>query len=90
VNPAPLDSAQGAAEIARLEQQVAALQDARVEDWVRLVRFGSVVPRAVETSLSWRLTRPVRLAQVAFGVLKRDGANRFWATVRARLRRRFS
>ena len=66
---------------------VGRLQDQRVEDWVRLVRHGSVVPLAVERSLSWRLTRPVRLAQTAVGVLKRDGSRKFWTTVRARLRR---
>jgi hypothetical protein len=88
VNPSPTD-ADARAKIARLESQVSELKDARVEDWVRLVRYGSVVPLAVETSLSWRVTRPVRLAQTAVGVLRRDGANRFWATVRARLRRRF-
>jgi hypothetical protein len=51
------------------------------------VRHGSVIPRSVETSLSWRITRPVRLGETAIGVLRRDGANRFWATVRVRVRR---
>lgn len=77
-------------EIARLNALVADLRDAKVEEWVRLVRYGSVVPRVVETSVSWRITRPIRLAQTAVGVLRRDGANRFWAAVRVRLKRLFS
>ena len=83
MNPAParaLDAEQLAAELA-------ALQDQKVEDWVRLIRFGGTIPLAVERSLSWRMTRPVRLAQTAVLVLRRDGANRFWATVLYRLRR---
>jgi hypothetical protein len=68
-------------------EALAALQSQRVEEWVALVRFGDVIPLAVENSLSWKLTRPVRLAQTAMKVLRRDGFNRFWATVRARLRR---
>lgn len=68
---------------ARLE----AVQNAKVEAWVRLVRYSSTVPIAVERSLSWRLTRPVRLAQTAALVYRRDGANRFWSTVFYRLRR---
>jgi hypothetical protein len=68
-------------------EALAALQSQRVEEWVALVRFGDVIPLSVENSLSWKLTRPVRLAQTAVKVLRRDGITRFWATVRARLRR---
>lgn len=67
--------------------QLAALQNERVEDWVRMIRQADIVPAAVERSLSWRLTRPVRLGQTAMRVLRRDGAGRFWATVFYRLRR---
>jgi hypothetical protein len=72
---------------ADLEAQLAALQQEKVEDWVRLIRFGGTIPLVVERSLSWRLTRPVRLAQTAVLVYRRDGANRFWATVLYRFRR---
>ena len=68
---------------ARLE----AVQNAKVEEWVRLIRYGAVVPRSIEDSLSWKLTRPVHLAQTATRVLRRDGLHTFAATVRARLRR---
>ncbi|MEO8095852.1 MAG: hypothetical protein ABI632_13100 [Pseudolysinimonas sp.] len=67
--------------------QLAALQNERVEDWVRMIRQAAIVAAAVERSLSWRLTRPVRLGQTAVRVLRRDGAGRFWATVFYRLRR---
>lgn len=70
-----------------LAAELAALQNEKVEQWVRLIRFGGTIPLAVERSLSWRLTRPVRLAQTAMLVLRRDGLNRFWATVLYRLRR---
>lgn len=79
--------AEGTGDVVRLTALVETLQDQRVEEWVRLVRHGAVIPRSVENSLSWKITRPVRLAQTAVGVLRRDGANRFWATVRVRLRR---
>ena len=68
---------------ARLDE----VQNQKVEEWVRLVRYSSTVPIAVERSLSWRLTRPVRLAQTAALVYRRDGVNRFWSTVFYRLRR---
>jgi hypothetical protein len=67
--------------------QLAALQNERVEDWLAMIRQADIVPAAVERSLSWRLTRPVRLGQTAVRVLRRDGAGRFWATVLYRLRR---
>lgn len=69
------------------EAQLAALQNERVEDWLSMIRRADIVPVAVERSLSWRLTRPVRLGQTAVKVLRRDGAGRFWATVFYRLRR---
>jgi hypothetical protein len=75
------------AERDELRGQLVALQNERVEDWVRLIRYGATVPLAVERSLSWRITRPLRLVQTAFTVLRRDGANRFFATVLYRLRR---
>lgn len=74
-------------ENADLRAQLETLQNQRVEEWVHLIRYGGTVPAAVERSLSWRITRPVRLAQTAMLVLRRDGANRFWATVFYRLRR---
>ncbi len=80
-------SAPAPAKTKELQQQLDTLQNERVEEWVRLIRFGGTIPLAVESSLSWRLTRPVRLAQTAMLVLRRDGANRFWATVFYRLRR---
>jgi len=70
-----------------LSARLAEVQNAKVEEWVRLVRYSSTVPVSVERSLSWRLTRPVRLAQTAALVYRRDGANRFWSTVFYRLRR---
>jgi hypothetical protein len=76
-----------APDVARLRAELAALQDARVDEWLRLVRFGGVIPLNVERSLSWRLTRPVRLAETAVGVLRRDGSARFWSAVRVRLGR---
>lgn len=79
--PAPAPREADAAE------RLAALQDQRVEDWLAMIRRTDVVPVAVERSLSWRLTRPVRLGQTAVRVLRRDGASRFWATVLYRLRR---
>jgi len=94
VNPSastpPGETASSAAELERLEHAVEALQNQRVEDWVRLVRHGSVIPLSVEKSLSWRITRPVRLGQTAVDVLRRDGANRFISTARVRLRRLLS
>jgi hypothetical protein len=72
---------------ADLEARLAALQNARVEEWLRLVRHGDIIPSAVERSVSWRLTRPVRLAQTAAGVLRRDGLDTFRAIAVARLRR---
>lgn len=83
-NPVPSSTTGGDSSA---EDRLAALQDQRVEDWVRLIRYGGTIPLVVERSLSWRLTRPVRLAQTAMLVLRRDGANRFWATVFYRLRR---
>jgi hypothetical protein len=71
----------------RLRGEVSQLQNQRVDEWVRLIRFGAVVPLAVEESLSWKLTRPVRLAQTAIRVLRRDGMNQFLATARGRIRR---
>jgi hypothetical protein len=71
------------------EAALAALQDQRVEEWIALVRYGSVIPLAVENSLSWRITRPIRLMQTAAKVLRQDGSHRFWATARSRVRRRF-
>jgi hypothetical protein len=76
------------AENARLSAELRELKDQQVEEWVRLIRFGAVVPLAIEESLSWKLTRPVRLAQTALRVLRRDGAHTFIATARARLGRR--
>lgn len=70
-----------------LRAELAALRAQKVDDWLEQIRYGSVIPLAVESSLSWRLTRPVRLAQTAVGVLRRDGAARFWSTARARLAR---
>jgi hypothetical protein len=67
--------------------RLAALQDERVEDWLSMIRRADIVPVAVERSLSWRITRPVRLGQTAMQVLRRDGWRRFWATVLYRLRR---
>jgi hypothetical protein len=88
VNPKAASTASpGDLSAPQLATQLAALQDAKVEEWVRLIRFGGTIPLAVERSLSWRLTRPVRLAETAMLVLRRDGANRFWATVFYRLRR---
>jgi len=75
------------AENERLSAAVIELQNQRVDEWVRLIRYGAVVPRSIEDSLSWKLTRPVRLAQTATRVLRRDGLHTFAATVRARLRR---
>lgn len=73
------------AENARLRRELADLQDQQVEDWVRLIRYGAVVPLTIEESLSWKLTRPVRLAQTALRVLRRDGAHTFIAIARSRL-----
>jgi hypothetical protein len=88
VNPPPAPRPSSApSKTKELEARLAALQNEKVEDWVRLLRFGGTIPVAIENSLSWRLTRPVRLAQTAMLVLRRDGANRFWATVFYRLRR---
>jgi len=72
---------------ADLAARLEALQNERVADWVALIRGSEIVPVAVERSLSWRLTRPVRLAQTAVRVLRRDGFGRFLATVVYRLRR---
>lgn len=72
---------------APLDERFAALQNARVEEWVRMIRDADIVPVSVERSLSWRLTRPVRLGQTAIKVLRQDGWTRFWATVYYRLRR---
>jgi hypothetical protein len=72
---------------ADLEARLAALQNARVEEWLRLIRHGDVIPAAVERSVSWRLTRPVRLAQTAAGVLRRDGLDTFRSIAITRLRR---
>ena len=72
---------------AAISARLSEVQDLKVEEWVRLVRHSSTVPLAVERSLSWRLTRPVRLAQTAILVYRRDGSHRFWTTVRYRLRR---
>jgi hypothetical protein len=80
-------SANGPAGETDAEQRLAALQDERVADWVAMIRGAEIVPVAVERSLSWRLTRPVRLGETAVRVLRRDGAGRFWATVFYRLRR---
>jgi hypothetical protein len=77
----------GSADPTDAERRLAALQDERVADWVTMIRGSEIVPVAVERSLSWRLTRPVRLGQTAVRVLRRDGAGRFWATVLYRLRR---
>jgi hypothetical protein len=74
-------------DISAIRAELDAVRNQQVEEWLRLVRFGSVIPRSVETSLSWRITRPIRLAQTAVGVLRRDGAHRFWATTVSRLRR---
>lgn len=74
-------------DLAALTARIADVEDQKVEEWVRLVRYSSTVPLSVERSLSWRLTRPVRLAQTAALVYRRDGANRFWSTVFYRLRR---
>ncbi|WBU37782.1 hypothetical protein [Homoserinibacter sp. YIM 151385] len=75
------------AEISALRAELRRAQDQQVERWLHLVRHGEVVPASIERSLSWRLTRPVRLAQTAAGVLRREGPNKFWAIVRSRLRR---
>lgn len=74
-------------ELARLRSSLAAVQNQQVERWLHLVRHGDVVPASIERSLSWRLTRPVRLAQTAGRVLRREGPNKFWAIARTRLRR---
>lgn len=81
------DAAELAASLAAAESAIEALENEKVEDWVRLIRFGGTIPLAVENSLSWRLTRPIRLGQTAMLVLRRDGFNKFWATVFYRLRR---
>jgi hypothetical protein len=74
-------------EVDTVRAELATVREQQVEEWLRLVRFGSVIPRSVETSLSWRITRPLRLAETAIGVFRRDGAHRFWATTVSRLRR---
>ena len=68
-------------------ERLRALQNVRVEEWVRMIRDADIVPISVERSLSWRLTRPVRLGQTAIKVYRQDGPTRFWATVGYRLRR---
>ena len=68
-------------------ERLAVLQNERVEDWLHLVRHGDVIPSSVERSLSWRLTRPVRLAQTAGAVLRRDGFRTFRTIAITRLRR---
>lgn len=70
-----------------LRAELRALQNQKVEEWVRLIRYGGTVPLAIERSLSWRITRPLRLMQTAVTVLRRDGLNRFLATVNYRLKR---
>jgi hypothetical protein len=87
VNPATRPASRASAAETALAGKLAALQDEKVEEWVRLIRYGGTIPLVVERSLSWRITRPIRLAQTALLVLRRDGANRFWATVFYRLRR---
>jgi hypothetical protein len=87
VNPPRQTLAALEAENSELRASIVGLQNARVEEWVALIRYGSTVPLAVERSFSWRVTRPIRLAQTAVLVYKRDGANRFWATVFYRIRR---
>lgn len=75
-------------ELALVSAQLDSVRDQQVEEWVRLIRFGAVVPLAIEESLSWKLTRGVRFAQTAGRVLRRDGAHTFVAIARARLARR--
>jgi hypothetical protein len=79
--------AEAESDVAALRAELARLREQNVEEWIRAIRYGSTIPLAVEQSLSWRLTRPVRLAQTAWKVLRQDGVHRFWATTLYRLRR---
>jgi hypothetical protein len=46
------------------ERELAELRDAVLEDWLHAVQAVSGEVREMERSLSWRITKPLRLARV--------------------------
>jgi len=82
------DAPAAGAEAERLARELDRLRDQKVDEWLEQIRYGSVVPLGVERSLSWRITKPIRLAEAAITVVRYDGFGRLMALLRARRARR--
>jgi len=82
------DVVDATAEVERLTRELETLREQKVDDWLQQIRYGSVVPLGVERSLSWRITKPIRLVDAAITVVRHDGVERLIALLRARRARR--
>ncbi|MBF4463346.1 MULTISPECIES: hypothetical protein [unclassified Rathayibacter] len=63
VPSAPLSSDEQEREIARLRSQVDALLNDPFDEWVERIQVGGVTASGFERTLSWRVTKPLRLVR---------------------------
>lgn len=61
--PPPAERESEGAELARLRAQVDALLNDPFDEWVKRIQVGGVTASGFERTLSWRVTKPLRLVR---------------------------
>ncbi|AZZ55792.1 hypothetical protein [Rathayibacter iranicus] len=61
--PPPAEQESEGAELARLRTQVDALLNDPLDEWVKRIQVGGVTASGFERTLSWRVTKPLRLVR---------------------------
>jgi len=76
------------ARVAELEDRVARAEEHTLEYWLDAVTAsiaGSTTVAAMQNSLSWRITRPLRMTKIVYDRARTDGVMRTARLVRERL-----
>jgi hypothetical protein len=76
---------------ATLRARVSAAEERTLEYWIQAVTAsnnGSMTVRAIQSSMSWRVTKPLRMATTVYRRLQEAGPRRTIAAIRAKLAQR--
>lgn len=75
-------------ECAQLQTQLDEMSNEATSRWLKAVQYESVVIREIQNSLSWKITKPLRMIRHYQRAFSRLGVRRAWMVVIGRLRRR--
>jgi hypothetical protein len=71
-----------------LEAELAELQDAVLEDWVVVASHATDALRSIQSTLSWRITRPLRVTRTFQNKVAEIGTGRAVQLATAQVARR--